>query len=308
MTASNGGTEPDPGVMTKHDMPSTAELIIYHQDQDQEQTEQELEHIEEHERVVREQPSSSNVGISALEQRKNKRFSDSETTFNVAPDPKSGPSTVPATVQKPRGTGTVSVMSIASTTVRNESVVAEDGVVEETATLVEDDQFIMERWTKTLFYSASGGKELLSTANGGEGKQYPVSSTCVLFWVGFVAPWCWLVGGWMMLPRDASLRESETRKLNEKVSVDVGRGTVPQGEEGGSRKRTLPDPSSSFKTTARAPSIPSTTISCSKEVGEARIAAADPWIRRCRIASIVGGAILGLALIAMAIVLAVVME
>ena len=302
MTASNGETEPDPGVITKYDMPSTTELVIYPQDQG-------LEHIEERDRVVRGQPSTSNVGISVLEQRKSKRFSDSETTFNVAPDPRGGPSTVPATAQKPRGTGTVSVMSTASTTVRNESVVVDDGAIEETATIVEDDQFIMERWMKTLFYSASGGKELFSTAKGGERKRYPVSSTCVLFWVGFVAPWCWLVGGWMMPPTDASLRERDMRKLKEKLSADVDNETGSQGEEGGGlRKWILPDPSSSFKATARAPSISSTTSVCSKEVEEARVTAADPWIRRCRIASIVGGTILGLALIAMVAVLAVVMK
>jgi hypothetical protein len=45
----------------------------------------------------------------------------------------------------------------------------------------------MERWTKTLFYSASGdgGRGLLSAANGGDRKQYPVSSNlrAVLGWV-----------------------------------------------------------------------------------------------------------------------------
>jgi len=167
----------------------------------------------------------------------------------------------------------------------------------------------MERWMKTLFYSASGEKELFSTAKGGEQKLYP-SSACVLFWVGFVAPWCWLVGGWMP-PRDASLRGNEMKEdqLKEKASMEVDREAVSQGEEGGGLKKwILPDPSSNFRATTRAPEISSTATLCLKELEDARIAVADPWIRRCRIASIVGGTILGLGLITMVIVLAVVTD
>lgn len=316
MTAESGETEPGPGVITKHDIPSTADLIIY--PQDQEQTEQEPGYVEAHERDVQELPSSS-VGGSVLEpprikqeteRHQSKWLGESETTFNVAPDPEKRPgSTVHATPQKHKGTGRASIMSIASTTVKNESVTGDDGVIEETATVVEDDQFIMERWMKTLFYSASGGREYFSTGKGREQKQYPVSSACILFWVGFVAPWCWLVGGWMP-PRDAPSHENEMKdgKLK-KVGLDVDGETVSQGQgqEGGWLKKwVLPDPSSSFKATARVPSISSATTLCSKEVEEARTATADPWVRRCRIASIVGGAILGLGLIAMVVVLAVV--
>ena len=290
MTAESGRMEPGPGVITKHDIPSTAELIIY--PQDREQTEKESKPIEERGREVQELPSSSKVG----------------DILNAVPEKR--PSTAHATLQKPKGAGRASVMSIASTTVKNESVTGDDGVVEETATVVEDDQFIMERWMKTLFYSASGRREHFPTAKGGEQKQYPVSSACVLFWVGFVAPWCWLVGGWMP-PRDAPSHENgmSDGKLKEKIGVDVGREAVSQGQEGGwFKKWVLPDPSSSFKSTARAPLISSAATLCSKEVEEARTAAVDPWIRRCRIASIVGGTALGLGLIAMVVVLAVVMK
>ncbi|KAF9653680.1 hypothetical protein BDM02DRAFT_3182678 [Thelephora ganbajun] len=314
VTATSGETEPGPGVITKHDIPSTAELVVY--PENQEDTEREPEHAEERRQDVQEQPSSSNVRISVpeqpqiereTEQRQSKVFSESEITFNIVSDPQHGPNTVPATVQRPKGAGAVSVMSIASTTVKNESVMVDDRVIEETATVVEDDRFIMERWMKTLFYSASDGKELFSTARGGEQKHYLVSSTCVLFWVGFVAPWCWLIGGWMP-PREALVLENEVKqgKQKEKVSMDVDREVVPHGEDGsGLKKWILPDPSSSFKATARAPSMSSTTTLCPKEVEGGRLAGADPWVRRCRIASIVGGAILGLGLVAVVIVLAV---
>ena len=201
-------------------------------------------------------------------------------------------------------------MSIASTTVRNESVMVDDRLVEETATVVEDEGFITERWMKTLFYSVSVDKELFSTAKGGDGKQHPVSSTCVLFWVGFIAPWCWLVGGWMP-PRNAPVLKNGVKhdKLKEKISMDVDRETVSRGEDGsGLGKWILPDPSSSFKATTWAPSISSTTSLHPGDIGEARLATADPWVRRCRIASVVGGVILGLGLITMVIVLGVAMH
>ena len=314
VTAESGSTEPGPGVITKRDIPSTADLVTYPQDQE---TEQGSGHVEGHEGDTREHPSSSKVGETALGQPRNglkagrhrgRGFSESETTFTAAPDLERRPSTTPSTLQRPRGPGRASVMSIASTTVKNESMIGDDGVVEETATIVEEDQFITERWMKTLFYSASSGKELFSTAKGGEGKQSPPSSACVLFWVGFVAPWCWLVGGWMP-PKGTPLYENEMKeeKLKEKVSADVDRGAVSQGQEGGGlRKWVLPDPSSSFGATARAPSTSSTTTLCSKDVEGAKIAALDPWVRRCRIASIVGGTVLALGLFVMVIVLAVV--
>lgn len=113
-----------------------------------------------------------------------------------------------------------------------------------------------------------------------------------------------------MPPRDTPFRENETEdKLKEKVGVGVDGQAVPQGEEwGGLKKWILPDPSSNFKATAKTSSTSSTATLCSREVEDGGKTAVDPWIRRCRIASIVGGTILGVGLIAMVIVLAVVMD
>ena len=317
MTATSGEAEPGPESITKHDLPSTAKLVIY--PQDGEGTEQESQPAGEREQHAQEQPSSPNMTMSEpeqfqtereMEQRQSKRFSESETTFNVSSEHHDKrPSMAPASSQRHKRTGTASVMSTASTTVKNESLVADDGVVEETATVVEDERFITERWMKTLFYSASTGKEPFSTAKGGERKKYPVSSTCVLFWVGFIAPWCWLVGGWMP-PREASLHEKEVKEKLKKDSMDVDRETVSQGEDsgGGLKKWILPNPSSSFKVTAGAPFMSSTATLCPKEVEDARLTVVDPWVRRCRVASIIGGAVLGLGLVAMVIVLAVVAD
>ena len=317
VTATSGETEPGPGIIATHDIPSTAELDVY--PNDQESTRKHPEHVKEREWNFWERPPTSNVVPSVSErpqverdtaERRGKMFSESETTFNVTSDFQHGHIPVPATAQKLNRMGGGSVMSIASTTVRSESMMADDRIVEETATIGEDEGFIMERWMKTLFYSVSGDKELFSRANGGDEKQYPVSSTCVLFWVGFIAPWCWLIGGWMT-PRGTSVLENGVRhdKLKEKLSTDLDRETASRGENGaGLKKWILPNPSSSFKATAGAPSVSSITTLCPKEIEEARLAAVDPWVRRCRIASIVGGAILGLGLTVMVIVIGVVIH
>lgn len=315
MTATSGETEPGPGVITKHDIPSTADLVTYPEDRGQ--TGEPLEHVGGYEGNVR--FSSSNVVIPMTVQphvergrgqHHSKAFSESETTFNVTSDSQHGHNPVSSAIQRQNRIGTASFMSIGSTTIKNESTIADDRVVEETATIVEDDRFIMERWTKTLSYSASGNKELFSAVKGGDRKQPPVSSTRVLFWVGFIAPWCWLVGGWMP-PRGASVLENEMKyeKLRGKTSMGMGRAAVARGEDGtGLKKWIMPDPSSSFKATARVPSISSATTLCPMDIEEARLVATDPWVRRCRIASIVGGAILGLGLITMVIVLGVVTD
>lgn len=306
MTAASRETEPGSGVIARYDIPSTVRFIIY--PQDEEQIERGPGYVEERVRYVQEQPSNSNVAVPVLERprterrmekHQNKRFSESESTFDVVPGSEKRPNMVTAYFQRHRGTGTASVMSIASTTVKNDSVTADDEVTKETATTVEDDRFITERWMKTLFYSSSGGRELFSM---GERRQYPVSSTCVLFWIGFVAPWCWLVGGWMP-QRGGSLLGNGMKK----VSANMDREMVSRREDrGGLKKWILPDPSSGFRATAGALPTPNTTTLSPKEVEEVRLAIADPWVRRCRIASIVGGAVLGLGLIAMFIVLAVV--
>jgi len=112
-----------------------------------------------------------------------------------------------------------------------------------------------------------------------------------------------------MTPRGASVLENEMKyeKLRGETSMGVEREGVARVEDRtGLKKWIMPDPSSSFKATARAPSVSTATTVCPMEIEEARLVATDPWVRRCRVASIVGGTMLGLGLITMIIVLGVV--
>ena len=294
----------------KHGIPSTADSVIY--PGDQERARKQSEYAKESN--YQGQSSGWSLIISPPElpqieqegrQHQINAFSESETTFNINSDSQHGHNSIPVTVQKSHRPGAASVISIGSTTVRNESVIVGDRIVEETATVGEEDNFIMERWTKSLFFSAPGGKELLLTTEGDQ-KEHLVSSTRVLFWAGFIAPWCWLVGGWMPYG-GASVCENETRyeTLKEKISTSMRSEAVSREDGAGLKKWVLPDPSSSFKATARAPSTSNDATLYPRENENGRLATADPWVRRCRIASMVGGTVLGLALIVMVIVLGV---
>ncbi|KAI0686324.1 hypothetical protein BC835DRAFT_461114 [Cytidiella melzeri] len=36
-----------------------------------------------------------------------------------------------------------------------------------------------------------------------------VAPACLLFWLGFIAPWCWLIGGWLLSSNSGQMKESE---------------------------------------------------------------------------------------------------
>lgn len=42
-------------------------------------------------------------------------------------------------------------------------------------------------------------------------------TACILFWMGFIAPWCWLIGGWYLSERSGEVKESEGQFLDTAV-------------------------------------------------------------------------------------------
>ncbi|KAH8097085.1 hypothetical protein BXZ70DRAFT_1009398 [Cristinia sonorae] len=53
---------------------------------------------------------------------------------------------------------------------------------------------IQSRWLKGLSF----GSVRFQKPSGKESVHAPASTAFVLFWVGFIAPWCWLIGGWYL--------------------------------------------------------------------------------------------------------------
>lgn len=138
----------------------------------------------------------------------------------------------------------------------------------------------------------------------------------VLFWTGFIAPWCWLVGGWMLarngqtmlegrsssekgpvLPltsREADLRASQrragapgslwskTKVSSAEVWASLRGGGARDGAGGWPRRLRLRGDST---TTAQR-------------------ALMDPWVSRCRVAAVVSGMIiLALCIVALVVLI-----
>ncbi|KAI0340461.1 hypothetical protein BDW22DRAFT_428588 [Trametopsis cervina] len=46
---------------------------------------------------------------------------------------------------------------------------------------------------------------------GADSERTPPSAACILFFLGFIAPWCWLIGGWYLSARNGGVKESESQ-------------------------------------------------------------------------------------------------
>ena len=187
-------------------------------------------------------------------------------------------------------------------------VVSEHSFETSTTTTAVVDSRIQYRWLRGLSFGSVRFQK--------PGKQeFRTTAAFVLFWVGFIAPWCWLIGGWYlshsgeMVPDGQYLStvslmwprgdyKDEFGFEQKAGSVKSGKGLAgwkskatafwhhPFG--GHSSKEVLP---LSVKDTTPVP-----------PVSESAVEALDPWVRRCRIAAIISGVILILACIVTLIV------
>lgn len=59
------------------------------------------------------------------------------------------------------------------------------------------EAFIWRRWTRGLSLGSSRSRPSFSAARRAVASRLPPLPT-ILFWAGFIAPWCWLIGGWLI--------------------------------------------------------------------------------------------------------------
>ena len=59
------------------------------------------------------------------------------------------------------------------------------------------EAFIWRRWTRGLSLGSSFERPSFSAARRAVVSRLP-PLPIVLFWAGFIAPWCWLIGGWLI--------------------------------------------------------------------------------------------------------------
>jgi len=118
----------------------------------------------------------------------------------------------------------------------------------------------------------------------------------ILFWLGFVAPWCWLIGGW--LPEFRPKNNGENRE-----NVGGAGDVLPTWAEKGGKKyghgvglgHGYPFVSPSLESLGGS-SIASSTRAL-KVTPPRQTDVADPWIYRCRVASGVAAIVLTAAFI-----------
>ena len=164
-----------------------------------------------------------------------------------------------------------------------------------------DETFLQERWLKGLSFG-SGDRVVFppttKPARCSGGAQ-------LLFWLGFIAPWCWLVGGWL-LARDGAVRAEEHGPL-----LPLWRRVGQRGKRRGSADTAVASVEGKGRVKTKswyplvAPSLDSLAASNGGDVRvkKDRRRAADPWVMRCRIAAAVSGLlILGGFVVAMVFV------
>lgn len=131
-----------------------------------------------------------------------------------------------------------------------------------------------------------------------------VSSACLLFWLGFVGPWCWLIGGWM-LTTEGELEREYIHEVVSSLPISVRHGKRPDAAGERKKARNL----LAFKLFPLvAPSVESLTPSVQTQMSACRLKqgalqVVDAWVIRCRIAAIMSGVLI-LAAVSIALIVA----
>ncbi|KAL4250993.1 hypothetical protein ABKN59_006577 [Abortiporus biennis] len=152
---------------------------------------------------------------------------------------------------------------------------------------------IQKRWLKGLSFSSTA-ENFISI---GPKKNNNINSACILFWVGFIAPWCWLIGGWYLStsgemkpsgqfldsvrlrwPRDKKHGSLSTTNPYLSTTRTIGRDrTTAMGRVKAQWSKVWDPLFANSKETL--PLSQSTSLA----FGERRL---DPWVARCRVAAI----------------------
>ncbi|KAI0672321.1 hypothetical protein C8Q78DRAFT_1077855 [Trametes maxima] len=189
------------------------------------------------------------------------------------------------------------------------------------------ESFLQRRWLRGMSF----GEERFVFPPTPE-RKLSASHACILFWVGFVAPWCWLIGGWLLttagevgsdglyaetgpvLPLWHKLRKGgrqNTREANH--AKERAAGADPHHEDAGVP---MPERVKAISGAAErriktkswypllAPSLESLTPSTGSGTSARKLkrclptsSAVDPWVHRCRIAAATSGLLIFIAFV-----------
>jgi hypothetical protein len=175
-----------------------------------------------------------------------------------------------------------SIYSATSTTVEDRS---NDGA-EDVRENGDVESLVMRRWDKAVLLYRKDPNEFMQAKNSGAPSHSKLA--LVLFWLGFVAPWCWLIGGWL-LPKKESKRAEERMYSDQNGMKAAEEGSATKEKNTGYLKR--------FVAPHRAAYLREPTNFVSESNADTLHPKGpnpnlDVWVSRCRIAAFAGGILL----------------
>ncbi|KZT08190.1 uncharacterized protein LAESUDRAFT_649649 [Laetiporus sulphureus 93-53] len=157
----------------------------------------------------------------------------------------------------------------------------------------DSESYIYNRWLRGVSFGST--RPVLERVKR---DRLRFNLACVLFWVGFIGPWCWLIGGWL-LSRDGLFTQDEQRAypvLPMWVHKGKERADHADRDKVIVRKHTgvkLCYPLVAPSAEGLAPSVAGSVLSIGKfkpkNCTERRV---DPWVLRCRYAAVTSGVLL----------------
>ncbi|KAG6331508.1 hypothetical protein ID866_7582 [Astraeus odoratus] len=162
-----------------------------------------------------------------------------------------------------------------------------------TSTPSASSSFIDKRFADSELYLGSAA-ERASARQAGQRwtlRTESVDTTQLLFWVGFIAPWCWLIGGWLVQPRRTPPYTSRQRDPS-LLPLWTGKGKSVQSVNTINMHHGYPFVAPSTATLTPPACAPRVMLT-PKPLQLAK----NPWVRRCRIAAITSGVLILVAFV-----------
>ncbi|KII91741.1 hypothetical protein PLICRDRAFT_38578 [Plicaturopsis crispa FD-325 SS-3] len=165
--------------------------------------------------------------------------------------------------------------------------------------------FVDKRWMEGA--SFGGPPIVLAKKKAWQTRLSGVNAACLLFWLGFIAPWCWLIGGWLVNTHGHTQAAAEGRWRPRKMKngsllplwsaqrLKIGQLPGPM-VMGPGYPFIAPSIESLESTLALGSSTPAAEmrVQWRWEPDRRRI---DKWVLRCRIAAVMSGFAMTVALI-----------
>ncbi|KAI8989138.1 hypothetical protein BD414DRAFT_536434 [Trametes punicea] len=194
------------------------------------------------------------------------------------------------------------------------------------------ESFLHRRWLKGMSFGSD--RFVLPPSAQKQKQKRKMSHACILFWIGFVAPWCWLIGGWLLTPTGQvgsdglSAETGPVLPLWHRLRKSAPQSRAHEAEEEKGKEREarglpVPEKVKAINSAAErrikakswyplvAPSLESLTPSTGSGASTRKLKrclpssrAVDPWIWRCRVAAAASGLLIFAAFVVAIVLIA----